>query len=279
MRVTNKSWICLVMAFLPFFAWAGIGEITSSVSEMIDTRFEQSQIHAQNILKKYPPSQFVIWGLGRTTGLVAERLRQLSGKEDYVIEVPVENIAEIIKMSSDQQNLFFERVLPPSDALQGRHLVLFRVLWHSLSMTLISESLINHLVSKQYPLPLYTYLISDQKANKLPLFQYPERKPYLKNMAAYVVVDSSFQSKYRDELNVDTYIKGMTRLGKYLHVNPRDIISPEFSFHLNPFYEQLALLIQTDLENRKQGINTCVRIFSEFRDRVFLATENSLEFF
>lgn len=267
MRTRNRRWICFVMLFVSSIAFAGGVDESSSISEIVDNRFEQSQIYAQNILKKYPPSEFVIWGLGRTTGLVAERLRQLSEKEDYVFEVPVESIAEIIKLGPFHQNLFFERILPSPEVLQGRHLVLFRVLWHSISMSLISQPLIDYLKFKKYPLPLHAYFISDKKAEELPLFKNPENKSYLKDMFIHLVVDPDFQRKYREELNFDTYIKGMTRLGKYLPAHPSEIISSQFIFQPNPLYQKLEFIIQKDLESREQDQNSCFRVFSDFWSR------------
>lgn len=77
-----------------------------------DPRVQQAKFHAEAILSEFPPDQFVILGLGRTTGLVLEWLRQRS------------------------QN-------PSREFLAGRRIVLHPVLWQSMSLYFIADYLLS----------------------------------------------------------------------------------------------------------------------------------------
>lgn len=257
----KKRYFLILIFLVPWGGFAG-GRDESPDEDLYskDVRFERSYTYATTLLKKYPPDQFVIIGLGRTTGLISERLRQLSQRGDYVVESPVEGIAEILHFSPEQKTIFFKKILPSPEFLKGRRLVLHRVLWRSISMSLIARHLIEFLQTQGYPMPLYAYFISDEDEKTLPLFHHPETQDLLNNAVVEVVVDHDYQKRFRNELDWDTYVRGMTRIGKFLPATPDEMIKKDFSFGNNPIYQSLVQAVELDLKHR-EGNHSCPSFF------------------
>lgn len=252
----------ILFFFVPSLLFAG-GRYESPDEDIYtpDVRFDRSYFYARNLLEKYPPDHFVIFGLGRTTGLLSERLRQISQRDDYVVEVPVENIVKIFSYSDQEKTMFFRKIIPSREFLKGRHLVLHRVLWHSVSMSLIGRDLIEFLKKQGYPMPLYSYFITDRDQSKLPLFQVGEFNLFLKNAVVEVVVDSDYQRRFINELDWDTYMmKGPIGKGKFLPVKASEILKKDFSFKLNPSYQRLVREVEEDLKERKNN-EDCIGFF------------------
>jgi len=220
MKVVSKKlklW-SLTILWICSGAWA---------TDMSDPRLALSKVHAEAILKTYPPDQFVIFSLGRTTGLISERLRQLSKNEKYVFEAPVENLATALDLQPSERDRFFKVILPSPEELHGRHIVLHRVLWHSMSLNYILDPLIEYLKSNKYPFPLHAYLITNRPAKRLLLFEDAHEKEFLDDMKIQVVVDHEFQSQYQKEIDMENPRKGLTELSKYIPADPEEIIHPD----------------------------------------------------
>jgi len=236
---------------------------------LTDDRYQRSQFHAEQILKEYPPQDFVIIGLGRTTGLVSERLRQLSKSDEYVVEIPVENLSSIILMSHEEQDRFFKKILPSPKKLHGRRLVLHRVLWHGMTLRLIGRHLLRYLMEYNYVMPLHGYFITDREAGQFLFIQNRVEDSFIEKIKARFVVDLGFQRNYREELDSDSYVKGLTRIGKYIQADPYEIIRPDFEFKLNPSYSILVALIQADLKVKGTLKIRCTDLFTQFKEKIF----------
>lgn len=238
------------------------GSISVLAVDLSDPRLSQSQVYAEAMLKRYPPNQFVILGLGRTTGLISERLRQLSKEEDYVFEAPVENLFSILDLDPKGREKFFKKILPSPEVVRGRHLVLHRVIWYGLTMNYTLNEFIDYLKDKKYSMPLHAYLIAAHPIEELALYEDEHLKPFLSNIEIQSVVDPEFQKRYLKEIDIERIERGLSDLGKWVAAEPLEIIENGFQFKPNVKYQKLLNLIEQHKKRVQDKTKKCVQNFS-----------------
>lgn len=255
-----KKFLYFLMVLYPLVLFSA--EPNQSIDFILNyERFYRSKVHAENILTHFPSDRFVILSLGRTTGLVSEWLRQLSGQEDYVIESPVKNLRGILELTPEEKAVFFQKILPSREVLTGRHLVLFRVLWRSLTLNSIGDYLVDYLKTKNYPIPLYSYLIVGYGAQSLPILHSQGSKKFHQNILVKLIEDPQYQMEYADELDDPGKPKGLIQLGMYESADPMEIIHNEFKFRKNSTHDELKNMIQKELKKIKTTNKRCMNLF------------------
>lgn len=130
-----------------------------------DKRFATTKKVAQDLINHYPPEEHVVIGLGRTTGMTGLWAEELSGSKKYFHYVPIENLSEITKLTPEQQSRFWSKVFPSQKSLEGRRVVVHRLLWTGITATKTRESMLKYLAEHGYPLPLDFDFISIDPAD------------------------------------------------------------------------------------------------------------------
>lgn len=127
-----------------------------------DHRFEETRMQARTLLRDYPPNQTIVVGLGRTTGVTGAWANELAGTSSYFRYSPAEKLKDILKLSPEDQDKVWSKILPSKSELGNKKLVIHRHLWSGQTARQTVNSLIKHLERNGYPMP-FTYDVVGDK--------------------------------------------------------------------------------------------------------------------
>lgn len=212
-----------------------------------DERFLRSRDFAQGILKDFDPDHYVFLGLGRTTGVVSEWLRQLSQRNDYVFEEPIEEFKQLLKLTPEKRHVVLKKIIPPLSVLKGRHLLIHRVLWQGHTMKAVLPQILEFMKTEGYPFPLQVHFVTGNKPGSLLMTKMLEKSSFSQWIKLNFVHDRKFQDPFTDELYSDSNIKGMTLIGKYKAPTVLEMLSPDYQPKENPYYRRLSETIRTEI--------------------------------
>lgn len=212
-----------------------------------DKRFMRSGEIAQEILNEFDPQHFVILGLGRTTGVTSEWLRQLSRKDDYVFEAPVQELKQIMKLSKEMRHEVLKKLFPPITLLKGRHVVIHRVLWQGHTMKAILDEILQFMESEGYPLPLQLHLISGVRPESLLLTKALSKRHDQQRLQWKFIHDREFQDPFTDELYSNSDEKGLTEVGKYKAMTVSEVLSRDYKPMKNSYSDLLSQAIEIEI--------------------------------
>lgn len=211
-----------------------------NISASIDTVKQiqkEKKIHrrgkkfALEIKKHYPKDKYHVIGLGRSVGLTMAYLRALGYKDFDLSEIPVENLVDFTKLSDEQKDLFFKKIIPSKKRLKKRKLVIHRVLWGSMTMKIILSDLVDYLERNNYPLPLENYFIVDKPVSKLPLGDYLKKNKELKKkIKIRQLKDSFFQQTVIEEIDKESLNpdKIITNASRFKPISVESILNKKY---------------------------------------------------
>lgn len=197
-----------------------------------DPRIEESQRLARELIKEYPPDKFVVVGLGRTTGVTGEWMRQLSGRDNYFVDAPIEHLKNVL--NTPHENKLWKSILPSPEALNGRRIVIHRVLWNGSTMGALIESLNQHLKQRNSKEKTVLHLAAAEDGFGHGNFERRWKQvPDVDERLEYKLrwISDSTHDQFEGDLRDESYPRksrrslSFTELGKFAPAEPEEFIA------------------------------------------------------
>lgn len=121
--------------------------------------------YTQELMTECPPSHCVLMSVGLTNAILDSFLRvkmRAQGIEgSYLRYLPFYGLVEIETWPAEKKRLFFEKVLPTPQELEGKRLIFYRVLIGGKTIKTLIAEILSYYQSLGYHLNVGAYLIAD----------------------------------------------------------------------------------------------------------------------
>ncbi len=219
---------------------------------------------ADSTFKNYPPDKFFVVGLGRSNVAIDAALNKKLTKKDfakYYSYIPIEGLSALRSLSKEEIHQFLKTILPSKEKLNGRKIVIQRVLWEGLTMAKTLNYFKDFLIEQDYPHTIHAHFITGilgaQSLEKELLFNSKLRE----KLKIRLLEDDNYRETIVGEIDNIQYRIQLTDILKTARLKPKKVkeFLKDSVFEDNQRYSDL----KENLVRVQEG-KSCLNIFQRW---------------